>query len=124
MLTVATNGPDNPNKAVLPFAALKGSIGAAGKGDYPDETPEMFLMQEAVYLGTADTPLEELKAVGLPPISDIVEFLSDHGFKMVVCAPCAEGRGITGDDLAEYAVMGEGSDLARLTQEHNQTLTF
>lgn len=124
MLTVATNGPDNPNKAVLPFAALKGSIGAAGNGDYPDETPTMFLMQEAVYLGTQDIPLDELKGVGLPPISEIVDFLRDYDLSMVVCDPCAKGRGITEDDLSDYAVMGDGSDLARLTQEHTETLTF
>lgn len=124
MLTVASNGPDNPNKAVLPFAALKGSIGAQSEGNYPDEQPQMFLMQEAVYLGAAETPLNEIKAVGLPPIDDIVTILSDHGFKMIVCRPCAEGRGITESDLAEYAVMGEGKDLAALTQEHDQVLTF
>lgn len=124
MLCVASHGPDNPNQAVLPFAALKGSIGAAENGDYPEEPPEMFLMQEAVYLGASATPLDEIKAVGLPPIGDIVSFLRDYGFRMVVCRPCAEGRGLTGSELADYAEMGEGSDLAALTQEHNRTLTF
>ena len=124
MLTVATNGPDNPNKAVLPFAALKGSIGAAAEEGYPQEQPVMFLMQEAVYLAHEETPLNELKGVGLPPISDIVQFLQDYDFRMVVCLPCANGRGIEEEDLAPYAVMGEGKDLAELSQQHEQTLTF
>lgn len=124
MLTVASNGPDNPNKAVLPFAALKGSIGAAKEDGYPREQPVMFMMQEAIYLAVENTPLEEIKAVGLPPIADIVEFLVEHDFRMVVCRPCAEGRGITEEDLADYAVMGEGKDLASLTQQHEETITF
>lgn len=124
MLTVATTGPDNPNKAVLPFAALKGSIGAADEEGYPQEQPVMFLMQEAVYLAHEDTKLEELKAVGLPPIADIVNFLLDYDFRMIVCLPCAEGRGIEEDDLIDCAVMGEGKDLAELSQQHEQTLTF
>jgi len=124
MLTVASNGPDNPNQAVLPFAALKGSIGAAREDGYPQEQPVMFLMQEAVYLADENTPLDQLKAVGLPPIADIVEFLLEYDFRMIVCSPCAEGRGITGEDLADYAVMGEGKDLAILTQQHEETITF
>lgn len=124
MLTVASDGPDNPNKAVLPFAALKGSIGAAAEENYPQEQPVMFLMQEAVYLADKNTPLEELKAVGLPPISEIVDFLRGYDFQMVVCSPCAKGRGVTEKDLAEFAVMGEGKDLVKLSQQHEQTLTF
>ncbi len=124
MLCIASHGPDNPNQAVLPFAALKGSLAAAAEGAYPEERPEMFLMQEAVYLAAKVTPLNELKAVGLPPISDIVEALAGAGFRMVVCRPCAEGRGLGPEDLAPYAEMGEGKDLAVLTTRHSQVLTF
>ncbi len=124
MLCVASHGPDNPNQAVLPFAALKGSLGAAADGTFPEERPEMFLMQEAVYLATRTIPLEELKAVGLPPISEFLEALTAKGFRMIVCRPCAEGRGISEADLAAYAEMGEGKDLATLTTQHSQVLTF
>lgn len=121
MLTVATRGPDQPNLAALPFVALKGAVES---GEFADHPPEMFLMQEATYLAHRETDLSEVKAVGLPPIGDVVEFLREHGFRMVVCAPCAAPRGIAEDDLVEYARMGSGSDLARLTKEHHFVLTF
>jgi len=125
MLTVATHGPDEPNQAILPFAALKGSIGAAGDGNHPEERPEMFLMQEAVYLASSDTDLNEIKGVGLPPVADVMAFLEDHGFRMITCRPCAEGRGLeSNEQLIDCAEMGDGSDLAALTQQHEEVLTF
>jgi len=124
MLTVATSGPDEPNQSTLPFVALKGSIGAAGDGNYPEERPRMFLMQEAIYLADRSVDLSEVKAVGLPPISEVVSFLRDHDFQMVACSPCATARGVDESRLRDEAVMGEGKDLARLTQEHDQVLTF
>lgn len=121
MLTVATRGPDQPNLAALPFVSLKGSVES---GEFTDHPPVMFLMQEATYLADAGVDLSEVKAVGLPPIGDVVEFLLDHGFEMVVCAPCAGPRGVTEDDLVDYARMGTATDLATLIKEHHFVLTF
>lgn len=121
MLTVATRGPDQPNIAALPFVALKGAVES---GEFADHPPAMFLMQEATYLAHRDVDLDEVKAVGLPPVGEIVAFLREHGFEMVVCAPCADPRGIDEDDLVGYARMGSAADLARLTKEHHFVLTF
>lgn len=121
MLTVATRGPDQPNLAALPFVALKGSVES---GEFEEHTPAMFLMQEATYLAHREVDLHAIRAVGLPPIGEVVEFLRPHGFEMIVCAPCAEPRGVADDDLVEYARMGSATDLARLTREHDAALTF
>lgn len=121
MLTVATHGPDQPNLATLPFAALKGAVES---GEFTDHPPTVFLMQEATYLAHRDVDLSEVKAVGLPPVQEIVEFLLEHGFRMVVCAPCAGPRGVAEEDLADYASMGSSTDLARLIKEHHFVLTF
>lgn len=121
MLTVATRGPDHPNLAALPFVALKGSVES---GEFPGETPEMFLMQEATYLAHRETDLAEIKAVGLPPVAEVVAFLREHGFRMVVCEPCAEPRGIDEGDLVDYARLGGAGDLAGMVRDHSAQLTF
>lgn len=121
MLTVATRGPDQPNLAALPFIALKGGIES---GEFTDHPPAMFLMQEATYLAHRKVDLVEVKAVGLPPVGEVVAFLRDHDFEMVVCAPCAAPRGISEADLVEYARMGTAADLAKLIKEHHFVLTF
>lgn len=121
MLTIATRGPDQPNLAALPFVALKGSVES---GEFEGETPEMFLMQEATYLADRTVDLGQVKAVGLPPIGEVVAFLREHGFRMVVCRPCAGPRGIGEDDLVEYARMGGAGDMARMVKQNSATLTF
>lgn len=121
MLVVATRGPDQPNLATLPFVALKGAVES---GEFPGEAPEMFLMQEATYLAHRRMDLHEVKAVGLPPVGELVAFLREHGLRSVVCAPCADPRGIEEDDLVEYARMGGAADLAGMVKAHSATLTF
>ncbi len=121
MLTVATRGPDQPNLASLPFVALKGGIES---GEFTDHPPAMFLMQEATYLAHRGTDLNAIQAVGLPPIGEVVGFLEEHGFEMVVCAPCAAPRGIGDGELVSFARMGGAADLAKLTKEHHFVLTF
>ncbi len=121
MFIVATRGPDQPNIAVLPYVALKGAIQS---GEFPGEPPEIFLMQEATYLAHKRTDLSQIKAVGLPPISDVVAFLKEHDLKVIVCSPCADARGIREEDLVEYARMGGAGDLAKGAKSHSATLTF
>lgn len=121
MFIIATHGPDQPNIAALPFVALKGAIAS---GEFPGEPPEIFLMQEATYLGDARTNLHEIKAVGLPPIGEVVEFLKEHDLNLVVCRPCAEARGISEEGLVPFARMGGAGDMAAMAKSHSVTLTF
>lgn len=121
MLTVATHGPDQPNLAALPFVALKGGIES---GEFVDKPPAMFLMQEATYLADKSVDLNKIVAVGLPSIGEVVEFLQEHAFEMVVCAPCAAPRGVAEENLVDYARLGGAADLAKMTKDHHFVLTF
>ncbi len=121
MFAIATRGPDQPNLAALPFVALKGAVES---GEFPGEPPVVFLMQEATYLAHKGMNLQEVKAVGLPPVGDVVSFLQEHDLDVIVCSPCAEARGIREADLVEYARMGGAADLARQSKSHEVTLTF
>jgi len=121
MFVIATRGPDQPNLAALPFVALKGAVES---GEFPGEPPVVFLMQEATYLADRKTDLREIKAVGLPSIGEVVEFLEGEGLEVIVCAPCAAPRGISEADLVEYARMGGAADLASSAKAHSVTLTF
>lgn len=121
MLTIVTRGPDQPNIAALPYVALKGGIES---GEFTDHPPAMFLMQEATYLAHRKTDLHEIKAVGLSPIGEVVEFLLEHDLEVVVCEPCAIARGIDPEDLVGYARMGGAGDMAKMTKEHHFVLTF
>ena len=121
MFVIGTSGPDQPNLAGLPFVALKGSVDS---GEFPDEEPAAFLMQEAVYLADRKTDIHQVKPVGLPTVGEVVEYLTGHGLAIVVCEPCAVARGIRPGDLVDGARMGTAGDLAALSKAHEVTLTF
>jgi predicted peroxiredoxin len=120
MHIIATVGPDNTTKTVLPFVAAKGAM-ANG------EKVAIFAMQEATYLGsTRHADLSELKAPGLPVVQDVLNALleNDALAEFVVCEPCAKARGIREEDLAEWATFGGAGDMARQAAEHDTSLTF
>jgi len=120
MHIITTVGPDNSTKAVLPFISAKGAMTR-------DDTAAVFAMQEATYLASpAHADLSELKAPGLPTVQAVLDELRSHGAleEFVVCAPCAQARGIREDDLAEWATFGGAGDLARQADTHETTVTF
>jgi len=120
MHILTTVGPENATKAVLPFIAAKGAV-AQG------ETAALFAMQEATYLGSPrHADLSELKAPGLPSVRAVVDALLEAGAleEFIVCQPCAEARGITEADLADWATFGGAGDLARQAGTHDTTMTF
>lgn len=117
---LTTIGPDNSTNAVLPFVAAKGAMSRG-------ERAAFFAMQEATYLGSArHADLSELKAPGLPTVQAVLDELLDQDAlaEFVVCTPCAEARGITEADLADWATFGGAGDLARQADAHDTTMTF
>jgi predicted peroxiredoxin len=46
--------------------------------------------------------VDTLKAVGLPPFTDLLARVQDHGIPLSVCRACAGARGITDADLEKH----------------------
>ena len=119
MFVVTTIGTDNATKTILPFITAKGAMNR-------DETVSIFTMQEATRLGTEQEDLEEIKAPGLPTVATVLDALRENDAldEFIVCEPCATARGISEDDLTEWADFGHATDIARLAEEHDSTVTF
>jgi predicted peroxiredoxin len=119
MFVIATVGSDNATKTVLPFVTGRGAMNRG-------ESVSVFAMQEATRLATDQRTLEEIKAPGLPTVAEVLEELqaNDALNEFVVCKPCAEARNIAEDDLADWADLGSSTDLARLAEEHETTVSF
>ncbi|WP_435079167.1 DsrE family protein [Halococcus sp. AFM35] len=119
MFVITTVGSDNATKTVLPFVTGRGAMNRG-------ESVSMFTMQEATSLATDQRTLEEIKAPGLPTVAEVLDELqaNDALDEFVVCKPCAEARNIAEDDLADWADLGSATDLARLAEEHETTVTF
>lgn len=119
MFVIATVGSDNATKTVLPFVTGRGAMNRG-------ESVSVFAMQEATRLATDQRALEEIKAPGLPTVAEVLDDLQEGDAldEFVVCKPCAEARNISEDDLADWATLGSATDLARLAEEHETTVTF
>lgn len=119
MFVVTTIGSGNATTTVLPFIAGKGAMNRG-------ETVAVFAMQEATRLATDQHSLEEIKAPGLPTVAEVLDVLQENDAldEFVVCEPCAAARNITEDDLADWATFGSATDLARLSEDHETTVTF
>lgn len=119
MHVITTIGPDNATKTVLPFVAAKGAMSH-------DEKVDLFMMQEATYLGTERAQLGELLAPGLPSVAEVLEALRGNEAirSAIVCEPCAVARGIEEADLADWAEFGGAGDLVTQAKRNDETLTF
>lgn len=119
MFVVATVGSDNATKTVLPFIAGRGAMNRG-------ESVSLFAMQEATRLATEQRNLEEIKAPGLPTVAEVLDELQENDAldEFIVCEPCAAARNISEGDLMDGADLGSATDLARLAEEHETTVTF
>jgi predicted peroxiredoxin len=61
-----------------------------------------------------------------PTVAEVLNILQENDAldEFVVCELCAAARNITEDDLADWATFGSATDLARLAEAHETTVTF
>lgn len=87
----ASRGTDDPTMATLPFIAAKTAAEAG-------HDVVLWLWNEAVVLAREGVA-EEVAAVNLTPLSDVLMAVQLAGIPIWVCGACAAARGIAEDDL-------------------------
>jgi len=92
-------GPTDPTRAGLAFACAMVS-------DLQDLDVTMFLFHDAVILAN-EKMHPKVVPVGPPPVSDVIEYLTEQKIKVYVCRPCYESRGMSRDDLIPTAELKE-----------------
>ncbi len=106
ILIVATHGPEDPERATLPFvvanAALVMDVGA------------VVALQGTGVLLARKGEAGHIFAAGLPPLKELMDTFLELGGKLLVCTPCVKERKITEDMLLETSELIAG---ARVVQE-------
>ncbi len=120
ILIIINNGPEDPNRATVPFLTAKA---LTEKGN------EVFvwLYNNAVYLMQDGTP-EYVQAPGLPPFEDLLLFLEDK-IPIFIGVSCAIGRGLCnekGEPIVKFAAgeLADPTKLAGLIEESDNTISF
>ncbi len=120
-LFIVNNGPEDPNRATVPFLTAKALI---EKG----QEVSIWLYNNSVYLMVEDA-LQYVQAPGLPPLEDLMLFLDSHNMPIYIGVSCAIGRGLV--DLHHkplvnfsYGELKSPPDLAQLMMEADDVVGF
>lgn len=92
---ILTVGPENPEKATLPFML-------ATAAQSVDVEAVVCLQGPAVYFAQKGFA-RSVQAVALPKLQDLMDIYVENGGAIRVCVPCMQARNITAADLAEGA---------------------
>ena len=106
MVIIATHGPDDPERATLPFVM--------GNGALVMDVETTVILQGSSVLLAKNGSYEHVFAAGLPPLKDLIGSFIEQGGKILVCTPCINERKIDESMLLEVA---EPIAAARAVQE-------
>ncbi len=121
-LIIVNNGPEDPNRATVPFLTAKALI---EKG----HEVSIWLYNNAVYL-IPEGVAENVQAPGLPNLEDLLLFLTmKHKTPIYIGTSCAIGRGLVDDNnlsICDFTCgkLGTPPKLADLIIEADNVIGF
>lgn len=116
MVIIATHGPDDPEKATLPFVV-------ANAARAMDVDVVVALQGYGVTLAKKGC-YEHVLAGGMDPLKKLVDSLLELGGKIWVCTPCIKSRGIEKDMLVDGAELMAGGKLVQTCVEADAVITY
>lgn len=120
-LFIVNNGPEDPNRATVPFLTAKALI---EKG----QDVSIWLYNNSVYLVQEDA-IQYVQAPGLPPLEDLMLYLDSHNMPLYIGVSCAIGRGLVDPHHKplvnfSYGELKSPPDLADLMIEADDVVSF
>lgn len=105
IVAIATHGPEDPERASLPFVVTNAALAM--------DVPATVVLQGTAVLLAQQGVGAHIFAPGLPPFSTLLQSFLDQGGKLLVCTPCVKER-----KLEDHLVPGgELVAAARVVQE-------
>ena len=97
LVFMVTNGPEEPERATIPFA-MAVSAQAAGI-----EVVMGFQVEGVLLLKKGRA--EEVNAPGFVPLKDLMDIYTSNGGKLFACGPCVVSRHVETSDFVEGVVV-------------------
>ncbi len=116
LLINATHGPEDPERATLPFVV--GNVAATA-----DQDAIVLLTIEGAWLaarGRADA----VASNGLPPLPEVMAQFVAAGGRIWACGACTKPRGIVADDLVAGATIVTAAQVVEILASGARSLTF
>jgi uncharacterized protein len=103
IMTHATYGRDNPERATLPF--IVANVAATAEQD-----AVVLLTIDGVWLATKGYA-DDIRHEGMPPLAEVLASVVANGGQVWACGACTKPRGITEEQLIEGARIISAADI-------------
>lgn len=111
LVIMATHGPEDPEQATIPFVMGCAALAADVAVVIGFQANGVCLVHE----GEAAT----VEAPGFPPLAKLLDDFRELGGTLLVCAPCAQSRGMTESLVAGAEIVAAGRFVAEVTSATN-----
>jgi predicted peroxiredoxin len=112
----ATHGPEDPEKASLPFVMGNAALAL-------DVQATVVLQGTGVLLATNHC-YDHVFTGGFPPLKELVDTFIELGGKILVCGPCIKERKITEDMLVPNAEVSAAGKVVTAALGANAVLNY
>ncbi len=116
MLVISTHGPEDVEKATLPFIV-------ANTAATMDVKCTVFLMGAAVELAKKGLKETLPEITDMPKVSDLIDSFLAQGGEILLCGPCCKHRHMDGESIIEGSRIGGASGLVDMALDR-KVLTF
>ncbi|HOK60130.1 MAG: DsrE family protein [Tenuifilum sp.] len=117
IVIIVTHGPDNQEKATLPFVM-------ATAAQAMDVEVTIILQSAGVLLAKKGGCIENIHAPGLMPLKELLDtFLSLNG-NLLLCTPCVKERAIKEDQLIDGSKLIAAGTVITETLSADAVLTY
>ena len=116
LVIISTTGPDNIEKATLPFVV-------ATAAQTLDAQVVIILQASAVLLAKKGMA-ENVNANGFMPLKKLMDTFIELGGQLFICAPCMKERLIQPTDLIEGSTVVAAGTVAEEVLSATSTLTY
>jgi len=112
LVFMVLHGPNEPEHATIPFVMACAALAS-------DVDVVIGLQADGVELGRVGG-VDNVEAVGFPPLKKLVADFQSLGGRLLVCGPCLKPRDITPDRLLDGSeVVAAGRFIAEITSATN-----
>lgn len=116
MLTQATHGKEDPERATLPF--ILANVAASA-----DRQAIVLLTAEGVWLATRGYA-KDVRKEGFEPLEELIDSFVAAGGEVWACGACTRPRGITEEHLIDGARIVSAANVVEVMLSGVPTLSF
>lgn len=116
LLIISTVGPENPEKASLPFVLATASQAL--------EVEVTMILQSSAVVLAKKGEAEKVNAEGFQPLKEMLDTFLDMGGKLYLCSPCLKQRQIVKEDLIEGTEIVAAGTLVDSVMSASQVVTY